>query len=67
MPLSAQALKSAYAKSFDTPWPSNKNRRRCPNCEEWTLFKRWIDGKLRVWVCAHMEGSEYCGYSELIE
>lgn len=62
-----ERLKDAFLKSFDETWPSNKNRRRCPACSEWTLFKRWIDGKLRVWACCHMEGAEYCGYSEEIE
>ena len=58
-------LRSAYEQSFDVPWPSNPRRRRCPICEEWTLFKRNFPKELERWECCHMDGAERCGYSEL--
>jgi len=65
MPLSAQTLKESYQKSFDVPWPSCENRRRCPACEEWTLFRHHFP-KPGIWICCHMELDKYCGYSEEI-
>ena len=59
-------LKTAYEKSFDVPWPSTPRRRRCPACEQWTLFKRNFPQDLERWECCHMEGPTLCGYSELV-
>ena len=59
-------LRSAYEKSFDVPWPSNPRRRRCPICEQWTMFKRNFPKDLERWECCHMDGAERCGYSELM-
>ncbi len=58
-------FKDAYLKSFDIPWPSNPRRRRCPVCEQWTLFKHNFPKGMERWECLHMDGRTLCGYSEL--
>lgn len=58
-------MKKAFDQSFDLTWPSNPNRRRCPACDNWTLFLQ--KHPIKVWKCAHMEGADYCGYSELVD
>lgn len=49
---------------YDIPWPNNQNRRRCPICEQPTLFYRKFP--IERWECGHMEGPDLCGYSELM-